>query len=191
MDNVVARRLAGGDREALITHFRALSDADRRLRFGVPVSDASIVKYVTGIDRDRDVVYGVHADDLSLAGVAHVARSEHCAEIGVSVLDGWRNQGFGSALFGRATSWARNQGIGTMFMHCLAENAVIMRIAKRTGMRIVTSSGEADAYLKLSPADLGSASAEMLQDNVALFDYLLKHHFLTARRLYASMSTAM
>jgi GNAT superfamily N-acetyltransferase len=176
------------DREALVAHFGALSDADRRLRFGARASDPSIINYVTGIDHDRDVVYGVHADDLSLAGVAHVARSEHCAEIGVSVLDGSRRQGIGSVLFGRATSWARNQGIKTLFMHCLAENTVIMRLARRSGMKIVTSSGEADAYLKLPPADLGSASAEMLQDNVALFDYLLKHHFLTARRLYESIS---
>lgn len=187
MSNVVAQRLFDANRDALIAHFDALSDSDRRLRFGVPVGRASIVRYVAGIDFRRDAAYGVHADDLSLAGVAHVARSAHSAEFGVSVLAGWRKQGIGSALFERATSWARNRGIRTLFMHCLAENAVVMRMAGRAGMRIVRDHGEADAYLKLAPADVGSASAEMLQDGIALFAYLLTHQFVRARRLYAAL----
>ena len=59
-------------------------------------------------------------------------------------------------------------------MHCLRENAAIVHIAQRSGMHIVTESGDADAHLELLPASAGSIAGEFVTDRLALYDYALK-----------------
>ncbi|MBI2319067.1 MAG: GNAT family N-acetyltransferase [Betaproteobacteria bacterium] len=180
---ILAKSLSGVDRGALAAHFLALDAEDRRLRFGVPIGDAGIRDYVARIDFDRDAAFGVYADNLSLLGVAHVAVADGAAELGVSVLEGHRGRGVGTALLERAAAFARNRFIGTLFMHCLSENTAMMRIARKSGMKIVTRGGEADARLTLPPLDAATIAAEWLQDSVALFDYNLKNQVLAAHRL--------
>lgn len=182
------KNLSVADRGALTAHLLALSEDDRRLRFGVIAADATIRDYVARIDFDRDAVFGFFADDLSLGGVAHVTIAEGVAELGVSVLAGYRRRGIGSALFARASAFARNHFIRTLFMHCLTENAAMMHIARKAGMEIVTGGGEADAHLELAPLDAATIASEFLQERLALFDYNLKAQVLASRRLQAAFT---
>jgi GNAT superfamily N-acetyltransferase len=182
------KSLSAADRGALAAHLLALSNDDRRLRFGVTASDATIRDYAAHIDFDRDAVFGFFADDLSLGGVAHVAIADGIAELGVSVLAGYRRRGIGSALFQRASGFARNHFIRTLFMHCLTENAAMMHIARKSGMKIVTEGGEADAHLELPPLDVGTIASEFLQERLALFDYSLKAQVLASRRLQVAFT---
>lgn len=182
----VTRELSRLERDKLLAHFLALGAEDRRLRFGLPLSDDSIADYVARIDFGRDAVFGVFDDELNLAGVAHLARAEEHAELGVSVLPAHRGRGIGAALLERAHTHARNWGIGTLFMHCLTENAAMMHLARKQGMRIAAASGEADAHLALSPASPASIAQAMLAERVGLFDYALKSQFDATRRLLAS-----
>ena len=71
---------------------------------------------------------------------------------------------------------ARNVGLRTVFMHCLAENDAIMHLARKLGMDIVTQAPEADARLSLPPANASSLFGEVLEQRVALFDHALKAH---------------
>ena len=146
-------------------------------------------EYVARIDFGQDALFGVLDDELRLLGVAHVARSPTFAELGVSVLEGFRGRGIGAALLARAHLRARNWGMGSLFMHCLTENAAMMRLARRQGMDIVTEAGEADAWLKLPPADAGSHFGEVFAQRVALFDYALKSQFANARRIAAALTS--
>ena len=184
----LAKRLSAADRTRIVEHFDQLGSADRYLRFGSPMGTEVLRLYVDGIDFHSGVVFGVHADDLELVGVAHVAAGSGVAEIGLSVLDDWRNAGIGQLLLERAAGWARAQGITTLFMHCLAENGAIRRLAKRVGMNVVAANGEADAHLALAPAQTGSASREAMLDRVALFDFCLKRQVLATRRLLQTIS---
>ena len=179
------KNLCAADRDALTAHLLALSEDDRRLRFGTAASDATIRDYVARIDFGRDAAFGYFADDLSLGGVAHVAVFDGVAELGVSVLARYRRRGIGSALFARASAFARNHFIRTLFMHCLTENAAMMHIARKSGMKIVIDGGEADAHLELPLLDAGTIAAEFLQERLALFDYSLKAQVLASRRLQA------
>jgi GNAT superfamily N-acetyltransferase len=181
--NALTKSLSGADRGVLTVHFLSLSADDRRLRFGVAAADATIRDYVACIDFDRDAAFGFFADDLSLGGVAHVAVADGVAELGVSVLVGYRRRGIGSALFERASAFARNHFIRTLFMHCLTENAAMMHIARKSGMKIVTGGGEADAHLELAPLDAGTIASEFLQERLALFDYSLKAQVVASHRL--------
>ena len=73
-------------------------------------------------------------------------------------------------------------------MHCLIENAAMMRLARRQNMELVAQAGEADAWLSLSPADAASHFGEVFAQRVALFDYTLKSQVATARRLAAALT---
>jgi len=130
--------------------------------------------YVARIDFERDAAFGVYDDALHLVGAAHVARSGGEAELGVSVLSGHRGRGVGGALLSRAHLRARNWGVRALFMHCLTENDAMMHLARKQAMEIVVESGEADAWLRLSPADASSHFGEVFAQRVALFDYALK-----------------
>lgn len=187
---VVTRELSRLERGKLAAHLLALGAEDRRLRFGLPISDASVADYVERIDFGRDAVFGVFDDELNLAGAAHLARAEDHAELGVSVLPAHRGRGIGGALLERAHLHARNWGIGMLFMHCLSENAAMMHLARKQGMRIAAAGGEADAHLALPPASPSSIIQALLAERVGLFDYALKSQFVAARRLLASALAA-
>lgn len=184
----ITKSLNAADRGALTAHLLSLSREDRRLRFGGAASDASIADYVARIDFDRDAVFGFFADDLSLGGAAHVAVADGVAELGVSVLAACRRRGVGSALCQRASDFARNHFIRTLFVHCLAENAAMMHIARKSGMKIVSGGGEADAHLELPPLDGGSIATEFLQERLARFDYNLKAQVLACHRLQCAFT---
>src|SRR2546423_2551443 len=161
-------------RPALERHLLALGAQDRRLRFGTALSDDGIRAYAGRIDFERDAVFGVFDDDLALAGAAHLARDAGHAELGVSVLPERRRRGLGGALLARAHLRARNWRVNKLFMHCLTENATMMHLARRQGMRIVAEQGEADASLELPPGDAASYFGEVFDQRVALFDYAFK-----------------
>jgi GNAT superfamily N-acetyltransferase len=185
---IEVQRLTEGSRAALAAHFIALSADDRRLRFGASISTESIGAYVAGIDFGHDAVFGVIDDELALVGVAHVAFLTDAAELGISVLPEHRGRGAGRALFARAAEHARNRFVPRLFMHCLAENAAIMHIARTSGMEIVVEAGDADAHLALSPASPASVTGEYLTDRLALFDYALKAHVATLKGINSALA---
>ena len=172
--NTHIRELSRLDRAALEPHFLALDRTDRRLRFGAALKDDAVRAYVSRIDFEHDAAFGVHDDALCLIGVAHLARSPGHAELGVSVLPAHRGRGIGGALLARTHMRARNWGMRALFMHCLAENDAMMRLARRQAMRIVVEAGEADAWLQLPPPDASSHFGEVFAERVAIFDYALK-----------------
>jgi GNAT superfamily N-acetyltransferase len=172
--DIPVRELSRLERGALERHFLRLETKDRRLRFGVPLADGAVQAYVRRIDFERDVVFGVSNDALQLIGAGHLARSGGHAELGVSVLPGYRGRGVGGALLARAHLHARNWGARALFMHCLAENAAMMHLARKQRMELVSQSGEADAWLRLAPADAASYFGEVFAQRAALFDHALK-----------------
>jgi GNAT superfamily N-acetyltransferase len=185
---IEVQRLTDGARTALTAHFLALSADDRRLRFGASISAERIAAYVAEIDFGRDAVFGVFDDELALVGVAHVAFLDDAAELGISVLPEHRGRGAGRALFARAAEHARNRFVPRLFMHCLAENAAIMHIARTSGMELVVEAGDADAHLALSPASPASVTGEYLTDRLALFDYALKAHVATLKGISSALA---
>jgi ribosomal protein S18 acetylase RimI-like enzyme len=181
--DILTKTLTPLDRPALSRHFVALDAEDRRLRFGIALTDRAILDYVEHIDFERDTVLGVFDDELQLIGVGHLAQAVGQGELGVSVLPGFRGRGIGNALLGRAHMHARNHGLKQLFMHCLSENSAMLHLARKQGMRIVSASGEADAHLALAPSDVASLATELMAERVGLFDYALKSHVYALRRL--------
>jgi GNAT superfamily N-acetyltransferase len=180
---IIVSELSRLDLPALVEHFLELDPEDRRLRFGVSLSDAAIRSYVDHIDFDRDAAFGVFNDELQLIGAAHLARGDEHAELGVSVLRAHRGRGIGAQLLARAHMRARNWGARVLFMHCLSENKAMVHLARKQGMDVVAESGEADAWLNLPPADASSQFGEVFAQRLALFDFALKTQRSYVRRL--------
>lgn len=182
------KELSERDRRRLLNHFLALDSNDRLLRFGAVLPDELITKYVQRLDFNRDTIFGVFDNNLALAGVGHLAfapreafpvvssatAKARVAEFGVSVSASSRGLGIGSKLFERAAIHCRNEDVDTLYMHCLASNQTMMHIAKKAGMEIHRDYGEADAYLKLAPANPRSVLREAVEEQFATFDYSLK-----------------
>jgi GNAT superfamily N-acetyltransferase len=157
-------RLRAADSPALLEHFKALEGEDRRLRFGSPLRDEAIAEYVARIDFVRDGVVAVHDGAMRLLAVIHIAITDGCAELGLSVLPEARNQGVGTALFARAVMHLRNRGASEVFVHCLSENGAMMHIARKLGMAIVPCGPETDARIRVDPPTPQSFLNEWMQD---------------------------
>jgi GNAT superfamily N-acetyltransferase len=186
---IIVRELTRLDRAALERHFLSLDSYDRRLRFGLSLSDTAVRAYVAHIDFERDAAFAVLDEQLHVLGAAHLAREKGHAELGVSVLAGHRGAGIGGALLARAHTHARNWGVRTLFMYCLTENGAIMHLARKQGMEIIAEAGEADAKLKLLPADASSFLGAAFEQRVALFDHALKMQLANARRLAEALTS--
>lgn len=176
------RTLHEHERGELTRHLLALDAADRRLRFGLPRGDASIQEYAQRIDFDRDAVFGVFDDEAVLVGAAHLARTARFAEVGLSVLRAHRGVGIGGALLARSRLHARNWGVAELLVHCAADNAAMLRLARRHGMRARVERGEADATLAVPAPDPSSLAAELLAERIGTFDHAIKRQLNNARR---------
>ncbi len=102
------RRLWHGDEDALLAHYRRLSQRDIRLRFLHAVSD----EFLTGQSRKLRaagyVVIGWFREGV-LRGVAELALDGQAAEAGFSVEEAWRELGVGWRLMERALRRARRR----------------------------------------------------------------------------------
>lgn len=195
---VRVKELSERDRRRLMMHFLALDDGDRLLRFGIVLPDELVTRYVQMLDFSRDTVFGVYNDNLALVGVGHLAFAPRealpvlsdatlkarIAEFGVSVSASARGVGVGSRLFERAAIHCRNEDVDTLYVHCLSSNQTMIHIAKKAGMEIHREYGEADAYLKLTPASPGTMLSEAVDEQFASLDYALKANTKAAVKLW-------
>jgi RimJ/RimL family protein N-acetyltransferase len=181
---VAVHRLNPRHRDDIAQHLLQLPAEDRRLRFGQHIRDEAVREYVTRIDFESDRVFGVHAPDLALAGVGHLAldQAQQIAELGLSVDPACRGKGYGFALLQRAVLHAANLGYRILFMVCLAENQIMMHLARKAGLTLVVEYGETDARLALDRGMHGGALKEALADQFALVDCMLKQQYLWLAR---------
>lgn len=180
---VPVRELTATHRGQILNHLILLNEDDRRLRFGIQTPDEVIERYVEGLDFNTDKVFGHFDSLLSLSGIVHLAylpktlNQSASAECGVSVLPDGRGRGIATALLVRASVHARNTGINTLFVHCLTNNKAMMHIARKAGMEIDFSHGDADACLRLPPANHSTMVDEASNKQWADFDYVVKENW--------------
>jgi PAS domain S-box-containing protein len=204
---VCVKELTARDRRALHMHFLALEGSARLLRFGMVFPDELITRYVQEINFARDTMFGVYDSELMLAGVGHLAftpreqallvvaratSKERVGEFGISVSASARGMGIGTRLFERASIHCRNADVDILYMQFLSRNESMIHIAKKFGMEVHNDHGEADAYLKLRPANPASASQEVVEEQAASLDYTLKlearlHRLIEAETRYRAL----
>lgn len=186
------RSIGEQHRDRLADHLLALDERSRYLRFGYPASDEQIVRYVAGLDFERDDVFGIYNRRLELAGFAHLAYGaardgEPAAEFGVSVLPRYRGRGFGQTLFDHAMLRARNRGVRMLLVYALSENTAMLKIARNAGAVIERAGSESECYLRLPEATFKSRLDQLLADQVGEVDYWIKSEAAALRSVLATM----
>ena len=188
------RSLGPNHRERIRSHLQALDQSDRYLRFGYAASDAQIEAYATGLDLERDEVFGIYNRKLELIAMAHLAFpavDSHvaCTEFGVSVLKSARGRGHAARLFERAAIHTRNLGFSQIMIHALSENAAMLHIARSAGAVITRDGSDSEAYLRLAPATFDSRITEIVEEQWALADYQYKQQGKHLRTLLTRMQS--
>jgi GNAT superfamily N-acetyltransferase len=176
--NALTRELHANERPQLLVHLLTLDAEDRRLRFAHPLSDDGVRRYVEGIDLTRDTVFVVTDGNLAIIGAAHLAREDGHPQLGISVLPRSRGQGIGGALLERCAARARNWDMRVMFMNCLVENAAMMHLARKQGLKIAVSGADAEAFVRLPRANLTSLAADAAAEHLGLFDHAQKSYWV-------------
>lgn len=176
---VPIRSLGANHRGRIAVHLKKLNAHDRYFRFGFSANDEQIQHYVDGLNFDRDEVFGIYNRHLDLIAMAHLAYSDNdhvraSAEFGVSVLQHVRGRGYGARLFERAVMHARNEGVRTMYVHVLSENAAMLRIARNAGAKVERDGAESEGHLVLPPATLDTRVTEMVEEQLAHANYQIK-----------------
>ena len=176
--------LTDAERAGVLEHFLALEPEDRRLRFGLAVTDSFVQHYVNMLfDDDRSEHFVIFAEN-SVAAVCHVAVAQQEGELGFSVLPRHRGYGMTSALFARAVSYLRVHRVETVYIHCLSENRVMQHIARKNNMTVVTDLGESDARLKVAEPTLLTLYENNSATRVAIYDAIMRQHVAVFRRMW-------
>ena len=128
------RKLWMGETGAYRDHLLRLDPESRNRRFSGGVSDDLIACHADSAGDAGVVVHGFFVDG-TLRGAAELrpyglsfARE---GEAAFSIEQPWQSQGVGSVLLERTLLSARNRGIKSLHMHCLADNKRMQQLARK------------------------------------------------------------
>ena len=123
---ITLREVEPDDKDALASGFDRMSPTSRYRRFFAPkdkLTDADL-RYLTEVDhRDHEAVVGMGPNDEPVGVARYVRVGDERAEVAVAVVDDWQNLGAGTALLGRLTERARENGIKQFVALIMQDNA--------------------------------------------------------------------
>ena len=133
-DGGTIRKLWIGETDAYRDHLLRLDHESRHRRFSGAVSDEVIARHAATAKGLDVVVYGFFVDGV-LRGAAELRQTgslfSHEAEAAFSIEQPWQSHGVGTGLLERTLLTARNRGIKSLRMDCLAENHRMQQLARK------------------------------------------------------------
>jgi GNAT superfamily N-acetyltransferase len=133
-DGGTIRKLWIGETGAYRDHLLRLDRESRHRRFSGAVSDEIITGHAATANGLGVVVHGFFVDG-ALRGAAELRQSgslfSHEAEAAFSIEQPWQSHGVGTELLERTLLSARNRGIKSLRMDCLAENQRMQQLARK------------------------------------------------------------
>jgi GNAT superfamily N-acetyltransferase len=128
------RKLWAGEAGEYREHLLRLDRESRYRRFSGAVADEFVARHAAGAFEPGAVVHGFFVDG-TLRGAAELRpyglRLAREGEAAFSVEQPWQSQGVGSVLLERTLLSARNRGIKSLHMHCLADNKRMQQLARK------------------------------------------------------------
>jgi GNAT superfamily N-acetyltransferase len=133
-DDGMIRKLWLSETDAYRDHLLRLDHESRVRRFSGAVSDEFIARHAASANGLRVVVHGFFVAGI-LRGAAELralgsifARD---GEAAFSIEQPWQSHGVGTGLLERTLLSARNRGIKSLQMHCVAENERMQQLARK------------------------------------------------------------
>jgi RimJ/RimL family protein N-acetyltransferase len=158
---------------------KGLNAEDRRMYFGVAVSDEYIDHLIARITQDLDNhTFLVSYNCTGWLGVLHIARvSDHSIEFGLSVYEEYRNFGIGGDLIKEGITWARNRGYTQLYLHCVKWNTAMAHLADKHDLAMTHQDGDLDVAARLAPPSWYSLQQETADVNRRIFHLFLNKTF--------------
>lgn len=158
---------------------KGLNAEDRRMYFGIAVTDDYIDKLVSRIILDAENHYFLISYNCrDWLGVLHIARvAEHGIEFGLSVEEQYRNFGIGNDLLTEAIIWARNRGYQRLYLHCVKWNTAMAHLAIKHDLTMTHQHGDVDVMSQLAPPSWYSLQQETADVNRRIFHLWLHRTF--------------
>jgi GNAT superfamily N-acetyltransferase len=164
----IIRKLWLGEAARYRDHLLRLDAESRHSRFGGGVSDDFIRDYVDRTFGLSAAVHGFFADGM-LRGAAELRPLGpgfgHDAEVAISVEAPWQSHGIGSALLDRTLLAARNRGIRTLHMACLASNRRMRDLARKFAAELSFDFGSVVGEVSAAQPTPLSVLRELMADN--------------------------
>jgi len=133
-DGGTIRKLWIGETEAYGEHLLRLDPESRNRRFGGAVTD-DVIRSHAAAARGLDVTLHGFFVDGTLRGVAELRVTgkpfARDAEAAFSIEQLWQSYGVGTMLLERTLLSARNRGIRSLHMYCLADNRRMQQLAQK------------------------------------------------------------
>jgi GNAT superfamily N-acetyltransferase len=133
-DGGTIRKLWPGETDAYRDHLLRLDHESRHRRFSGAVADEVIARHAATAKGLGVVVHGFFVDGV-VRGAAELRQSgslfSHEAEAAFSIEQPWQSHGVGTELLERTLLSARNRGIKSLRMDCLAENRRMQQLARK------------------------------------------------------------
>ena len=143
-----ARRLAAGDRGAILEHLLALNRDDRYGRFASALSDDAVAGYVARIALPPDLAFGIGIGG-PLSAFIHLAVHGRVGELAASVLPAYRRQGQARSLF--AVALAHAGRLGMTHVHLASGHPAALRISRGLGYAVEIRPTTPRATINLNP----------------------------------------
>lgn len=176
------------DRPALEAHFSALGALDLRNRFCGSGKPDVVSQYMDQLTVSGVPSYGIFNARHALVAVCQLGQSGSDLEVGITVLPAYRRQGLGNALLMRCASYARARRLEALVIHCLADNAPMLSLARQSGMSVEHSNGEADGRLMLRAGTSLDFWAEMAFDQQGIADSVMRSWQFAAQMLLGTVA---
>ena len=176
-DEGIIRKLWRREADLYRDHLLRLDRDSRYRRFSGTVSDEFIAHHAATISEIGVVVHGFFVDGV-LRGAAELRRNgsvfTHEAEAAFSIEQPWQSHGVGTILLERTLLSARNRGITSLQMQCLANNQRMQQLARKfeAGLSFDFGSvvGEVDPAASTPLSLMREAMADNYGIATAIFD---------------------
>jgi GNAT superfamily N-acetyltransferase len=133
-DGGTIRKLWIGEADAYRDHLLRLDRESRHRRFSGAVSDEFVAQHAASAGELGVVLHGFFVDGV-LRGAAELRSGgsffARAGEAAFSIEQPWQSHGVGTVLLERTLLSARNRGIKSLEMHCLAENLRMQQLARK------------------------------------------------------------
>ena len=144
----VIRKLWINETDAYRDHLLRLDRDSRYRRFSGTVSDDFIARHAATANEAGVVVYGFFIDGV-LRGAAELrplgSMFSHEGEAAFSIEQPWQSHGVGTVLLERTLLSARNRGITSLHMLCLADNQRMQQLARKFDAELSSISAASSA----------------------------------------------
>lgn len=133
-DGGTIRKLWIGETDAYRDHLLRLDRESRSRRFSGAVADEFIARHAASANELGVVVHGFFVDGI-LRGAAELrpfgSMFAREGEAAFSIEQPWQSHGVGTVLLECTLLSARNRGITSLHMHCLADNQRMQQLARK------------------------------------------------------------